>query len=90
MHEIAAPIPIRVLARILGLEDEHLPRLVELGDRLLVDTEPDYVGELAFRGERPEDRYLPFGSPWAEELCRARPPVLREATRAPDATTSSR
>ena len=69
VHEIAAPIPIRVLARILGLEDEHLPRLVELGDRLLVDTEPDYVGELAFRGERPEDRYLPFGSPWAEELC---------------------
>jgi cytochrome P450 len=70
VHEIAAPIPIRVLARILGLEDEHLPRLVELGDRLLVDTEPDYVGELAYAGERPEDRYLPFGSPWAEELCR--------------------
>ncbi len=69
VHEIAAPIPIRVLARILGLEDDHLPRLVELGDRLLVDTEPDYVGELAFQGERPEDRYLPFGSPWAEELC---------------------
>ena len=69
VHEIAAPIPIRVLAQILGLEEEHLPRLVELGDRLLVDTEPDYVGELAFRGERPEDRYLPFGSPWAEELC---------------------
>ena len=52
-----------------GSTDEHLPRLVELGDRMLVDTEPEYVGELAFRGERPEDRYLPFGSPWAEELC---------------------
>lgn len=69
VHDIAAPIPIRVLGRILGLSDEHLPRLVELGDRMLVDTEPDYVGELAFVGERPEDRYLPFGSPWAEELC---------------------
>jgi cytochrome P450 len=69
VHDIAAPIPIRVLARILGLSDEHLPRLVELGDKLLVDTEPDYVGELAFTGERDEDRYLPFGSPWAEELC---------------------
>lgn len=69
VHDIAAPIPIRVLARILGLESEHLPRLVELGDKLLVDTEPDYVGELAFAGEREEDRYLPFGSPWAEELC---------------------
>jgi cytochrome P450 len=69
VHEIAAPIPIRVLARILGLRDADLPRLVELGDRLLVDTEPDYVGELAYEEERPEDRYLPFGSPWAEELC---------------------
>ncbi len=69
VHEIAAPIPIRVLARILGLEDEHLPRLVELGDKMLVDTEPDFVGELAFHGEREEDRYLPFGSPWARELC---------------------
>jgi cytochrome P450 len=70
VHDVAAPIPIRVLARILGLRDEHLPRLVELGDKLLVDTEPEYVGELAFHGERPEDRYLPFGSPWAEELCK--------------------
>lgn len=69
VHEVAAPIPIRVLARVLGLSDEHLPRLVELGDKMLVDTEPDYVGERAFEGERPEDRYLPFGSPWAEELC---------------------
>jgi cytochrome P450 len=69
VHDVAAPIPIRVLARILGLADEHLPRLVELGDKLLVDTEPDYVGERAFEGERPEDRYKPFGSPWAEELC---------------------
>lgn len=69
VHDIAAPIPIRVLARILGLEDEHLPRLVELGDKMLVDTEPEYVGELAFQGERDEDRYLPFGSPFAAELC---------------------
>jgi len=69
VHEVAAPIPIRVLAKLLGLSDEHLPRLVELGDKLLVDTEPDFVGERAFEGERPEDRHLPFGSPWAEELC---------------------
>ena len=69
VHELAAPIPIRVLAHILGLPDDDLPRLIELGDRLLVDTDPDYVGELAFGAEREEDRYKPFGSPWAEELC---------------------
>ena len=69
VHELAAPIPIQVLGHILGLPEEELPRLVLLGDRLIADTEPELVGDLAYRGERPEDRYKPFGSPWAEELC---------------------
>jgi cytochrome P450 len=69
VEELAAPIPIRVLARVLGLPEEKLPRLIELGDRLLVDTDPGIVGELAYSGEREEDRYKPFGSPWADELC---------------------
>jgi cytochrome P450 len=67
--ELAAPLPIRVLAHVLGLPEDILPQLVALGDRLLVDTEPEFVGELAFEREREEDRYKPFGSPWAEELC---------------------
>src|SRR5262245_4121638 len=69
VEELAAPIPIRVLGHILGLPDEELPRLVLLGDRLIADTEPELVGDLAYRGEQPEDRYKPFGSPWADELC---------------------
>lgn len=69
VHELAAPIPIRVLAHILGLPDADLPHLIALGDRLLVDTDPEYVGDHAFAQERPEDRYKPFGSPWADELC---------------------
>ena len=69
VHELAAPIPIRVLAHILGLPEEILPHLIDLGDRLLVDTDPEYVGEHAFAGERDEYRYKPFGSPWADELC---------------------
>ena len=69
VEELAAPVPIRVLAHILGLSDEDLPKLIALGDRLLVDTDPEYVGEFAYAQERPEDRYKPFGSPWAEELC---------------------
>ncbi|MDQ6818493.1 MAG: cytochrome P450 [Actinomycetota bacterium] len=69
VHELAAPIPIRVLAHVLGLPETILPQLIELGDRLLVDTEPEFVGKLAFERERDEDRYKPFGSPWAEELC---------------------
>jgi cytochrome P450 len=69
VQELAEPIPIRVLAKLLGLPEERLPRLVELGNRLLVDTDPEIVGDLAYEGEREEDRYKPFGSPWADELC---------------------
>ena len=69
VEELAAPIPIRVLGHILGLPEEELGALVKLADRLLVDTEPDFVGELAYAGEQDEYRYKPFGSPWAEELC---------------------
>ncbi|MBV9536430.1 MAG: cytochrome P450 [Solirubrobacterales bacterium] len=69
IDELAAPIPIRVLAHVLGLPEKDLPRLIELGDKLLVDTDPAIVGELAFVGEREADRYKPFGSPWADELC---------------------
>jgi cytochrome P450 len=69
VHELAAPIPIRVLAHVMGLPESDLPHLIALGDRLLVDTDPEYVGELAYGAERDEDRYRPFGSPWAEELC---------------------
>ncbi len=67
--ELAAQIPIRALGHILGLPEAELPRLVLLGDRLIADTEPELVGDLAYAGERPEDRYKPFGSPWADELC---------------------
>ena len=69
VEELAAPIPIRVLGHILGLPEEELPHLVLLGDRLIADTEPELVGDLAYRGEQPQDRYKPFGSPWADELC---------------------
>lgn len=69
VEELAAPIPIRVLAHVLGLSEQDLPRLIELGDKLLVDTDPAIVGDLAFQGEREADRYKPFGSPWADDLC---------------------
>jgi cytochrome P450 len=69
VQELAAPIPIRVLAHLLGLPEEDLPNLIELGDRLLIATDPDLVGEHAFGREREEDRFKPFGSPWSDELC---------------------
>ena len=62
---IAAPIPIRVLGHILGVPDEHLDRLVELGDAMLVDTDPDLARVVAGSPEHDAYRLEPFGSPEA-------------------------
>jgi cytochrome P450 len=69
VERIAAPIPIRVLGHILGVPDEHLDRLVELGDAMLVDTDPELARVVAGSPEHDDYRLEPFGSPEARELC---------------------
>jgi cytochrome P450 len=69
VERIAAPIPIRVLGHILGVPDEHLDRLVELGDAMLVDTDPELARVVAGSAEHEQYRFEPFGSPDAHELC---------------------
>ncbi|MEO9176387.1 MAG: cytochrome P450, partial [Gaiellales bacterium] len=69
VERIAAPIPIRVLGHILGVPDEHLDRLVELGDAMLVDTDPELARVVAGSAEHEQYRFEPFGSPDARELC---------------------
>src|SRR4051812_19817351 len=68
-HEPAEPIPIRVLAELLGLPEERLPRLIELGDRLLVDTDPEIVGEFAYGGGSEGGTFQPLGPPPGAEGC---------------------
>lgn len=67
---VAEPVPIRVLARMLGVPSERTGDLIEWGNRLLSGHEP-----------APGDEYrlMPFGSPvaleafaLADELARAR------------------
>ncbi|HEY1479996.1 MAG TPA: cytochrome P450 [Gaiellales bacterium] len=69
VERIAAPIPIRVLGHILGVPEEHLDRLVELGDAMLVDTDPELARVVAGSPEHDLYRFEPFGSPDARELC---------------------
>ena len=69
VERIASPIPIRVLGHLLGVPEEHLDRLVELGDAMLVDTDPELARvRRRLGGARPLP-LEPFGSPDAAELC---------------------
>lgn len=68
VDEISAPFPINVLVRILGAPPEDAPRLVELGNRMIANTDPDYTDVVFDRDDTSDYRLLPFRSPAAVEL----------------------
>jgi cytochrome P450 len=76
VEEIAGPIPIRVLGHMLGVPDEHLDKLVELGDRMLVPTDPDLTPPSTLTPE--QAKYLPFGSEAGAELLELGRPLIEE------------
>jgi cytochrome P450 len=61
--EVAAEIPMTVFAEILGVPREERREVIELGDRILGNQDPDYAVE-------PDDAHLelPFSSPAALDL----------------------
>lgn len=62
--EIAAELPMRVFAEMLGAPQEDRHYLVELGDRMLGNSDP----ELQDPEEMERYRHLPFSSPAALEM----------------------
>ncbi|MDP5218599.1 cytochrome P450 [Ruegeria sp. 2205SS24-7] len=66
--EIARQLPMRMLGRIVGLPDEDLPWLVEKGDALIANTDPDFTSHVLDKLETDEFRMMPFNSPAGAEL----------------------
>ncbi|MEX0351226.1 MAG: cytochrome P450 [Paracoccaceae bacterium] len=66
--EIARQLPMRMLGRIVGLPDEDLPWLVEKGDALIANTDPDFTAHVLDKLETDEFRMMPFNSPAGAEL----------------------
>lgn len=66
--EIARQLPMRMLGRILGLPDEDLPWLVEKGDQLIANTDPDFTTHVLDKMTTDEFRMMPFNSPAGAEL----------------------
>ena len=61
---------------MLGVPDEHLDKLVELGDRMLVPTDPDLTPPRTLTPE--QSKYLPFGSEAGAELLELGRPLIEE------------
>jgi cytochrome P450 len=66
---VAVELPMRILCELMGVPLEDRRHLVELGNRMLGNTDPDHAGEFT-AGEADLSRYahLPFSSPAAPEM----------------------
>jgi len=65
---VAKEVPIRVLARIMGLPAGDLPLFIDLGDRLIANTDPDVTDVVWGRDDTDAYRRYPFRSPYGRQL----------------------
>jgi cytochrome P450 len=65
---VAKEVPIRVLARIMGLPEAHLGSFIDLGDRLIANTDPDITDVVWGRDDTDAYRRFPFRSPYGKQL----------------------
>ncbi len=68
VEEVARELPMRMLGRLLGTPDADGPRLVELGDALLGNTDPEFTEHVVDLVDTDEFRLMPFRSPAGYEL----------------------
>ncbi len=67
-RQVARELPMRMLGRLLGLPDEDLEWLVQRGDALIGNTDPDFTQYVVDQVDTSAYRFLPFRSPVSLEL----------------------
>ncbi len=65
---VAKQVPIRVLARIMGLPEGDLGSFIDLGDKLIANTDPDITDVVWGRDDTDAYRRFPFRSPYGKQL----------------------
>jgi len=65
---IARQLPMLMLGRILGVPDEDLNWLVEKGDALIGNSDPDFTDQVVDKVDTSAFRMMPFRSPAGLEL----------------------
>ena len=66
--DVARQLPMRMLGRILGTPEADLPWLVEKGDELIANTDPDFTDLVLDKADTNAYRLMPFRSPAGAEL----------------------
>jgi cytochrome P450 len=80
---VAKEVPIRVLARIMGLPEQNLDQFIDLGDRLIANTDPDLTDVVWGRDDTDAYRKFPFRSPYGKQLWDLGREIVRERMLAP-------
>ena len=60
VEKISADFPIQVLARLLDVPREHTGQLIQWGNEMVANTDPDYTEHLLDSPESEKYRHLPF------------------------------
>lgn len=68
VKEVSADFPINVLARLLDVPPEDNQQLIDWGNRIIGNTDPDYADVLLHSEESEKYRHLPFRSPASLEV----------------------
>ncbi len=76
--EIARELPIRILCRLLGVPDDDADKLVDWGDQMIANADPEYSRAVVDQVDTDEYRLLPFRSPAGLEVCRYAENVARD------------
>lgn len=82
--EIARQLPMRMLGQILGTPDADLPWLVEKGDALIANTDPDFTKHVLDKMDTDEFRLMPFNSPAGAELWEYAKDLMAQKNRSGD------
>src|SRR5215469_5187036 len=80
---VAKEVPIRVLARIMGLPEADLPLFIDLGDRLIANTDPEITDVVWGRDDTDAYRLFPFRSPYGKQLWDLGREIVSDKLRSP-------
>jgi len=68
VRDVARQLPMRMLGQILGTPDSDLDWLVEKGDQLIANADPEFTDHVVDRADTDAYRLMPFRSPAGADL----------------------